>query len=50
MPWVPKDQENADQGVFIAEEIDGVGTKKSGGTTMVDVDTLFEAFWKDFKT
>ena len=31
-------------GVFIAEEVDGVGDKGSGGTTTVDVWTLLEAF------
>jgi hypothetical protein len=31
-------------GVFIAEEVDGVGYKGSGETTMVDVQALLEAF------
>jgi hypothetical protein len=31
-------------GVFIAEEVDGVGDSGSGDTTMVDVQTLLEAF------
>jgi hypothetical protein len=30
--------------VFIAEEVDGVGEKGSGDTTMVDIQTLLEAF------
>jgi hypothetical protein len=30
-------------GVFIAEDVDGVGDKGSGGITKVDVETLFEA-------
>lgn len=29
-------------GVFIAEAVDGVGKKGSGGTTVVDVQTLLE--------
>jgi hypothetical protein len=29
-------------GVFIAEEVDGVGNKGSGDTTAVDVQTLLE--------
>jgi hypothetical protein len=31
-------------GVFIAEEVDGVGDTGSGDTTTVDVQTLLEAF------
>jgi len=31
-------------GVFIAEEVDGVGDKKSGDTTAVHVQTLLKAF------
>ena len=31
-------------GVFRAEEVEGAGDKESEGTTMVDVQTLFEAF------
>jgi hypothetical protein len=31
-------------GVFIAEEVDGVGDRGSGDTTMVDVQILLEAF------
>ena len=31
-------------GVFIAEEVDGVGDKGSGDTTVVDVQTVLEAF------
>jgi hypothetical protein len=31
-------------GVFKTEEIDGIGDKGSGDTTMVDVQTLLEAF------
>jgi len=31
-------------GVFIAKDIDGVGDKESGNTTMVDVQTTLEAF------
>jgi hypothetical protein len=31
-------------GVFIAEEVDGVGDEVSGNTTTVDVQTLLEAF------
>lgn len=31
-------------GVFIAEKFDGVGCKGSGETTMVDVQTVLEAF------
>ena len=31
-------------GVFIAEEVDGVGDKESGDTTAVHVQTLLEAF------
>jgi hypothetical protein len=34
-------------GVFIAEEVDGVGDKKSGDTTIADVQTLLEAFLED---
>jgi len=30
--------------VFIAEKVDGVGYKGSGETTMVDVQTVLEAF------
>jgi hypothetical protein len=30
-------------GVFIAEEVDGVGDKGSGNTTAVDVQTIFKA-------
>ena len=33
-------------GVFIAEAVDGVGDKRSGDNTMVDVQILFEAFLK----
>jgi hypothetical protein len=32
--------------VFIAEEVDGVGDKRSEFTAMVDVHTLLEAFMK----
>jgi hypothetical protein len=35
---------NCGSGVFIAEEADGVGDKGSGNTTMVDIETLLEAF------
>jgi hypothetical protein len=35
-------------GVFIAEEVDGVGDKRSGCTTMVDVHTHLEAFLNKF--
>jgi hypothetical protein len=31
-------------GVFIVEEVDGVGEKGSGDTTAVDVQTLLETF------
>jgi hypothetical protein len=31
-------------GVFIPEEVDGVADKKSGDTTMVDMQTLLKAF------
>ena len=31
-------------GVFLAEEVDGVGDKGSGDTTMVDLQTPLEAF------
>jgi hypothetical protein len=31
-------------GVFIIEEVDGIGDKWSGDTTMVEVQTLLEAF------
>ena len=31
-------------GVFITEEVDGVGDKGSGGTTTVDEWTLLDAF------
>jgi hypothetical protein len=31
-------------GVFIADEIDGTGDKRSGYTTTLDVQTLLEAF------
>jgi hypothetical protein len=31
-------------GIFIAEEVDEVGDKASGGTTPVHVQTLLEAF------
>lgn len=31
-------------GVFIDEEVDGVGGKESGDTTTVDIHTLLEAF------
>jgi hypothetical protein len=31
-------------GVFIAEEIDGMGGKGSGDTTTVDVQTLLETY------
>jgi len=33
-------------GVFIAEEVEGAGDKESEGTTMADVQTLFEAFFE----
>jgi len=33
-------------GVFTAEEVDGVGDKGSGYTTMFDVQTLLETFLK----
>jgi hypothetical protein len=32
-------------GVFIAEEVEGAGDKVSGDTTMVDVQTVLEAFF-----
>jgi len=35
-------------GVFIAEEVDGVGDKGSGDTTMVDLQMILEAFLKMF--
>jgi len=31
-------------GVFIAEEMEGVGDKDSGGTTIIDTQTLLDAF------
>jgi hypothetical protein len=31
-------------GVFVPEEVHGVGSKVSGGNTMFDVQTLLEAF------
>ena len=34
--------------VCVAEEVDGVGDKGSGDTIMVDVETLFEAFFEAF--
>jgi hypothetical protein len=37
-------------GVFIAEEVQGVGYKASGDTTTVSVQTLLEAFLKMFLT
>jgi hypothetical protein len=33
-------------GIFVPEEVDGVGDQGSGDTTTVDVQTLLEAFWK----
>lgn len=36
-------------GVFIGEELDGVGDKGSGNTTMAHAWTLFEALLKDFR-
>jgi hypothetical protein len=36
-------------GVFIAEEVDGVGDKESGDTTAVHVQTLFEVFLNMFQ-
>jgi hypothetical protein len=36
-------------GVFIAEEVDGVGDKESGDTTAVHVQTLLEAFLNMFQ-
>jgi len=35
---------SAFSGVFIAEDIDGVGDKRSGDTTAIDVDTHLEGF------
>jgi hypothetical protein len=35
---------------FITEEVDGVGDKGSGDTTMVKVQTLLEASLENFKT
>ena len=32
--------------VFIAEEIDGAGDKGSGDSTLIDVESLMEAFLK----
>jgi hypothetical protein len=32
-------------GIFTAEEFDGVGDNGSGDTTIVDVQTLLEAFF-----
>jgi hypothetical protein len=43
-PW------DCGRGVFIAEEVHGVGDMESGDTTMVDVETLLEAFLEDFQT
>jgi hypothetical protein len=37
-------------GIFIAEGVDGVGNKESADTTMSHVDTLLDAFLKDFQT
>jgi len=34
-------------GVFIAEEVDGIGEQGSGDITMVDVETPLEAFLED---
>ena len=31
-------------GVFVVEDIDGVGDKRSGDTTAIDVDTHLEGF------
>jgi len=31
-------------GVFIAEEVEGVGDKDSGGTTIIDIQTLLDTF------
>jgi hypothetical protein len=42
-------QETVDQ-VFTAEEVDGVGAKGSENATMVNVQTLLEAFLEDFQT
>lgn len=36
--------------VFTAEEVDGVGAKESGNDTLVNVETLFDAFLEDFQT
>jgi len=36
--------------VYIAEEVDGVGDRRSGDTTMVNVEALLEAFLKEFQT
>ena len=42
-------QETGDQ-VFTAEEVNEVGAKGSENATMVNVETLLEAFLEDFQT
>jgi hypothetical protein len=38
--------EDCGSDVFIAEGVDGIGDKGSGDTTTVNVETLFDAFWR----
>jgi len=50
LPGIMKDyQETGDQ-VFTAEEVNEVGAKGSENATMVNVETLLEAFLEDFQT
>jgi hypothetical protein len=44
-----KEPGDCGSGVFIGEEIDGVGDKRSGATT-VNVETSLETFLGDFQT
>jgi hypothetical protein len=37
-------------GVFIVEEVDGMGDKRSGDTTTVNMQIFLKAFSKDFQT
>jgi hypothetical protein len=43
-------QGDCELGVFIAEEVDGVGDKEPGDTTRVSVGTLIVAFFVGLQT
>ena len=45
-----KGPEESGSVAFITEEVDGVGDKGSGDTTMVKVQTLLEASLENFET